>query len=193
MVKGTIFLSGQKEIRNKGVYKALIFFLKTCTLPSFFCFLKKCYCDSSQEVRKDTWHYKLWIEAQASLLTISVKETSTYFYDYQAIRYNIEKVMSKTQTLLLSKLCNLPSYTCFPFIDWLGLPGWLSSEESTCQCRKCGFDPCVGKIPWRRKWPLTPAFLPGKSHGQRSLAGDSLWVTKSRTWLSNWECTQFID
>ena len=27
------------------------------------------------------------------------------------------------------------------------------------------------KIPWRRKWLPTPVFLPGKSHGQRSLAG----------------------
>ena len=27
------------------------------------------------------------------------------------------------------------------------------------------------KIPWRRKWQPTPAFLPGKSHGQRSLPG----------------------
>ena len=29
----------------------------------------------------------------------------------------------------------------------------------------------VGKIPWRRKWQPTPVFLPGKSHGQRSLVG----------------------
>ena len=33
----------------------------------------------------------------------------------------------------------------------------------------------VGKIPWRRKWQPTPVFLLGKSHGQRSLAGYSLW------------------
>ena len=38
-----------------------------------------------------------------------------------------------------------------------------------------GFDPWVGKIPWRRKWQPTPVFMPGKSHGQRSLAGYSLW------------------
>ena len=30
-------------------------------------------------------------------------------------------------------------------------------------------DPTVGKIPWRRKWQPTLGFLPGKSHGQRSL------------------------
>ena len=33
----------------------------------------------------------------------------------------------------------------------------------------------VGKIPWSRKWQRTPVFLPGKSHGQRSLAGSSPW------------------
>ena len=33
------------------------------------------------------------------------------------------------------------------------------------------FDPWAGKIPWRRKWQLAPVFLPGKSHGQNSLAG----------------------
>ena len=33
------------------------------------------------------------------------------------------------------------------------------------------FDPWVGKIPWSRKWQPAPAFLPGKFHEQRSLAG----------------------
>ena len=37
-----------------------------------------------------------------------------------------------------------------------------------------GFDPWVGKIPWRRAWQLPSVFLPGKSPGQRSLAGYSL-------------------
>ena len=55
-----------------------------------------------------------------------------------------------------------------------GLPRWLSGKESTCQCRRCrrhGFSLWVGKIPWRMKWQLTLVFLPGKSHGQRSLMG----------------------
>ena len=39
--------------------------------------------------------------------------------------------------------------------------------------REAGFDPWVGKIPWRRKWKPTPVFLPGESHGRRSLAGYS--------------------
>ena len=60
--------------------------------------------------------------------------------------------------------------------QFLGLLRWHSGKESACQCRRhrrCGFDPWIGKISWRRKWQLTPVFLPGKSHGQRSLASYS--------------------
>ena len=53
------------------------------------------------------------------------------------------------------------------------LPDGSVGKESACQYRRCGFDPWVGKFPWRRKWLPTPVFLPGKSHGQRSLAGYS--------------------
>ena len=41
------------------------------------------------------------------------------------------------------------------------------------QCRRPGFDPCLGKIPWRRERLPTPVFLPGESLGQRSMAGYS--------------------
>ena len=51
-----------------------------------------------------------------------------------------------------------------------------SSKGPACQCRRrktCRFNPWVGKIPWRRKWreSVWAVFLPGESHGQRSLAG----------------------
>ena len=55
---------------------------------------------------------------------------------------------------------------------------WLSNKESTCQCRRCRFYPWSRKIPWKRKWQPTPVFLPGKSHGQRSLKGYSPWTHK---------------
>ena len=54
-----------------------------------------------------------------------------------------------------------------------GLRSWLSGKEFNCQFRRWGFSPWVGKIFWRRKWQLTPVFLPGKCHGQRSLVGYS--------------------
>ena len=55
-----------------------------------------------------------------------------------------------------------------------GLPWWLSDKESAC-CAGDEFDCWVRKILWRRKWQLTPVFLPRESHGQRSLTGYCLW------------------
>ncbi|XP_060272455.1 phospholipid-transporting ATPase IK isoform X9 [Ovis aries] len=48
--------------------------------------------------------------------------------------------------------------------------GGACGKESACQCGRDGFDPWVRKMLWRRKWQPTPVFLPGKSHGLRSLA-----------------------
>jgi len=46
------------------------------------------------------------------------------------------------------------------------------------QCRKPWFDSWVQRIFWKKKWQPTPVFLPGKWHGQRSLAGYSSWSCK---------------
>ena len=59
-----------------------------------------------------------------------------------------------------------------------GFPGGPSGKEPTCQCRRHkrhGFDPWVEEIPWSRARQLTPVFLPGESHGQRSLMGHGPW------------------
>ena len=56
--------------------------------------------------------------------------------------------------------------------------GGSNVKESTCQCRRPEFDPWVGKISWRREWLPIPVFLPGESHGQRSLADYSPWGHK---------------
>ena len=61
------------------------------------------------------------------------------------------------------------------------LPWRLSAQRICLQCRgppamqEMQCNAWVGKIPWRRKWLPTPVVLPGKSHGQRSLAGHSPW------------------
>ena len=65
---------------------------------------------------------------------------------------------------------------------------WHSGKESPCQCRRCNrcrFDPWVGKIPWSRRRQPTPVFMPGKFHGQRSLAGYSLLGCRVR---HDWAC-----
>ena len=61
----------------------------------------------------------------------------------------------------------------------LGLPWWLCGKESTYNAGCSGFGPWVGKIPWRRKWAPSAIFLPGESHGQRSLEAAVHGVTKS--------------
>ena len=61
---------------------------------------------------------------------------------------------------------------------WCWHFGWWSFSIIRLQCGRPGFNPWVGKIPWRRKWQPTPVFLPGESHGQRSLAGCSPWGLK---------------
>ena len=75
---------------------------------------------------------------------------------------------------LLPQLYEESRYGAFKHCKNLtGLPWWLSGKESACQCRRLRFYHCVRKIPWRRTWQPTPVFLPGESHGKRSLAGYS--------------------
>ena len=71
-------------------------------------------------------------------------------------------------------------------IDWyVWLPWWGSlyhyvraslvaqMVKNLSAVQETGFDPWVGKIPWRREWLPTPVFLHGESHGQKSQAGYS--------------------
>jgi len=44
--------------------------------------------------------------------------------------------------------------------------------------RDAGLIPYVEKISWSRKWQPNPVFLPGKSHGQRSLEASVHGVAK---------------
>ena len=60
-------------------------------------------------------------------------------------------------------------FVCISFTH--RLPRWLRGKEPACNA----LDPWVGKMPWRRARQPTPEFLPGESHGQRSLVGCHLW------------------
>ena len=74
--------------------------------------------------------------------------------------------------------------------------GPLVALEPACQCRRpkrCGFSPWVGKMPWRRAWQPTPVFLPGESHGQRSLVDYSPWGQRVRHDWSNLAHTQQVE
>ena len=57
-----------------------------------------------------------------------------------------------------------------------GFPGGASCKELASQYRgskRCGFDPWVGKVPWRRAQHPTRVFLPGESRRQGNLTGYS--------------------
>ena len=74
----------------------------------------------------------------------------------------------------------------------MGLPRWFSGKEFTCQCKRRGFDPWIGEIPWRKAWQHTPVFSPGESCGPRSLVGCSPWGCKrvghdlASKWQQQW-------
>ena len=66
-------------------------------------------------------------------------------------------------------------------------PGGASGKESTCNAGDLGSIPGLGRYHWRRVWQPTPVFLPGESHGQRSLVLYSPWGHKesdTTEWLS---------
>ena len=55
---------------------------------------------------------------------------------------------------------------------------WLSGKEHICNAGDRSLLSGPGRFPWRRKWQPTSVFLPGRSHGQRSLVGHSPWGWK---------------
>ena len=76
-----------------------------------------------------------------------------------------------------------------------GFPGGPSGKEPICQCRrhkKCGFDPWIEKIPWKREWQPTPFFLLEKFCGQRSMVGHSLWGRKELDMIKHAVCLFFF-
>ena len=55
----------------------------------------------------------------------------------------------------------------------MGFPGGSEVKASACNVGDHGLIPGLERFPWRRKWQPTPVFLPGESHGWRSLVGYS--------------------
>ena len=82
----------------------------------------------------------------------------------------------------------------FISVTLFGLPWWLSGKESACHCRRCRFYPWVRKIPFKRKWQPTPRFLPGKSHGQRSLPGSDMTqqLNNMTLFVFSYVCSCFV-
>ena len=97
-----------------------------------------------------------------------------------------------------SRRCGPPQEfsRCFLFTlkaHFLGASLGAQTVNNLPAMRETGFDPWVGKIPWRRDRLATPAFLPGESHGQKSLAGYSPWGCKDSDMTERLTHTHFMN
>ena len=90
--------------------------------------------------------------------------------------------------LKVNTISNSIYYTCY-FKQ--GFQDGSVGKRICLQCttpRRCGFEPWVGKIPWRRAWQPNPVFFPGKSNGQKSLMGYTPQVQTQLKQLSMHTC-----
>ena len=96
-----------------------------------------------------------------------------YIFKFRDLQLSEEFFTLKTLSLNRLDSCIYSFYRSLS--KYLRVPRWLSSKESTCaNAGDVDLIPGLGtSIPWRRKWQPTPVFLPGESHGQRSLVGYS--------------------
>ena len=101
----------------------------------------------------------------------------------KAVRMPGQEIQLQVVIMPLICLISLDRYSglnCVPHTQKGGFPGGTSGKEPagqrTCGQRR-GCNPWVRKTPWRTAWEPTPVFLPGESHGQRSLEGCSHFNT----------------
>ena len=111
---------------------------------------------------------------------------------FVTIRKSVSTLFSADNSVVSTKfLMHIPFYSWihFEILPWRILTQhakiwdsqvvkWQRIHLPVQQMWEMQVDPWVGKIPWRRKWQLTPVFLPGKFHGQGSLADYSPWGHK---------------
>ena len=117
------------------------------------------------------------------------KDRCSYSNKHQVIFFHILFHYGFSQNSECSSLCLLfIHHICnsLPLLIPRCFTGGTFGKEPTCQGRRhkrWGFDPWVGKIPWKRVWQPTPVFLPGNAVDRGAWQATVHRVAESRTWL----------
>ena len=103
--------------------------------------------------------------------------------DYCLLLYLLYSISSSPKPLNMNDSQNSFFDLLFSIYDF---PGGSDNKSVCLQSGRPRFNLWVRKILWRRKWQPTAVFLPGKSHGRKSLAGYSPWGCRVRhDWATN--------
>ena len=117
---------------------------------------------------QDVKFQSIWIISQCFFLTLNISKLSKL----KQIKnnYNLLPLSPSCPAFLLIKLQLNSSKKLQAYLkDYNFLVAQMVKNLPAMQ--RPGFDLWIRKIPWRREWLPTPVFLPGESHGQRSLVG----------------------
>ena len=133
----------------------------TCVLLCIFLVWIRLYYMSPSSHAFSTWHCVLETLSCCSRRPIALTNAHTVF-----LRINVTYEPAPVYEHL----------DCFQVPK--GLPWRFRWRRIRLWRRRPELDPWVETIPWRREWQPTPVFLPGKSHGQKSLVGSSPWGHK---------------
>ena len=107
-----------------------------------------------EDRRRMRWQRMRWLDGIIDSIAVSLSELQEIVKDREAWCAKVQGVAE------LDRLSDGTTNDSVQFYDHAGFPG--GSERICLQRGRCGFDPWVGKIPWRRARQPTPVFLPGE-------------------------------
>ena len=131
-------LSHASNLGWRSVSPLIVYLFQCCSLRTAYpCLLPQSLTVCSV-FKIELWHFCYWVVWVLHMFYILPEVSSQAYKDSQHwVLYSLVEAAS-------------------------GLPWWLRWQSICLQCRRPGFNPWVGKNPWRRKWPPTPVLLPGK-------------------------------
>ena len=92
-----------------------------------------------------------------------IRKTTVFFFPSKlSSLFSCPLSLTKHFVLLITSIAE--NYSGWLAQVYYRLPLCFSWYRICLQCGRPGFEPWVGKIPWRREWQPTPVFWPGEFH-----------------------------